>query len=200
MLEQFPFWDRAALLAGLMVVGAAVEWWKRGRAATRYKEYGFIWLTGFIGCLVGGANDFITSSVSPGYFVVGKGLAPGDEFHLRAVIFGVQEGLSAGVVAGAICVYVARRKSRQPPLGFDKVLGQLWKPVICAVVGALLVPLLVGGTDPAKLAARLSEAGENAAMIPAFLRVWWIHTGLYAGLLAGLIWLIAAVLLARKKL
>lgn len=127
----------------------------------------------------------------------GKGLLGGEGFAARAVGFGVQEGVSAGVIAGALCVYASRRKSKFPPLGFGELLGLLWMPVACAGVGALLFPLLAGRSDPAGLASQLG-GDLPAARVPAFLRVWWIHTGLYGGLLAGLVWLIAVVLKRRR--
>lgn len=199
MFEHFPFWNRAALLAGLMLVGAAVDRWRHGEAANRHKEYGFIWLTGIIGCLAGGINDLITSSISPDYFILGKGLAGGEGFRLRAVLFGVQEGLSAGVIAGAICVYVARGGSKRPPVEFNFLFRLLGRPICCAAAGALLVPVLAGHYDPAGLALKMSETEQAQTIVPAFLRVWWIHTGLYAGLLAGVLWMVAAIMVKRRR-
>jgi hypothetical protein len=197
MLARYPFWCRAAFLAGLMVIGAVLDLLRRGRAATRHKEYAFIWLTGLIGCLAGGAADFITSSISPCYFTLGKGLLGGEGFKLRAVMFGVQEGLSAGVIAGAACMYAGRRKSKHAPLAFGAMLRLLWIPIIGAVAGALLLPPAAGGSDPAGLALKLDGALLAGQLIP-FVRVWWIHTGLYSGLLAGLLCLIAVVLKRRR--
>jgi hypothetical protein len=34
--------------------------------------------------------------------------------------------------------------------------------------------------------------------MPPFLKVWWIHTGLYGGLLAGVIWL--AVVATKRRM
>jgi hypothetical protein len=198
MLEQIPFWDRAAFLAGLMTVGAVIDYWQQGRAATRYKEYAFIWFTGLIGGLLGGANDLITSSISPQYFILGKGLESGAGFQMRAMVFGIKEGLSAGVIAGAVSVYVARRKSQGPPLHLDSLLYMLWRPIFCPVVGAVIFPLLLGGSDPAGLRSKLVNMDPALLITPPFLRVWWIHTGLYAGLLAGMIWLITSVVTRRK--
>jgi hypothetical protein len=197
MLARFPFWYRAAFLAGLMAMAAALDLCRHGRAATRHKEYGFIWLTGLIGCLAGGTTDLITSSISPAYFILGKELAGGAGFELRAAMFGIQEGLSAGVIAGAVCVYVSRRKSKFAPLGIGELLGLLWMPTSCAIAASLLLPLAAGGSDPAGLALKM-DGTLPAAQVPSFLRVWWIHTGLYGGLLAGLLWLIAVVLRRRR--
>jgi hypothetical protein len=197
MLERFPFSERVALLAGLMALGALADLCLRGRAATRWQEYTFIWFTGLLGCVVGAATDLITSSISPDYFTLGKGLSGGEDFALGVAAFGIREGLSAGVIAGALCLYVSRRKTKFPPLGCSQLLGLLWMPIICAAGGALLLPLFAGHSDPARLALKVDGLLPSAA-IPAFLRVWWTHTGLYSGLLAGLFWLIVVVLRRRK--
>jgi hypothetical protein len=205
MLDGIPFWARAAFLAGLMTLAGALDWFRHGRAATRPREYAFIWFTGLIGCLIGGATDLITSSLSSEYFVLGKGLAAGEGLAWRATLFGFQEGLSAGVIAGAICVYVSRRKSKSPPLGFVELSGLICRPVVCAAAGAVLLPLVARDSDPAgvlrqfyttALALGLDE-GVAAAQTRRCLQVWWIHTGLYAGLVAGLVWVVVAV--ARRR-
>jgi hypothetical protein len=197
MLARYPFWYRAAFLAGLMVIGAVLDLRRHGRAAARYKEYAFIWLTGLIGCLAGGTTDLLTSSISPGYFTLGKGLLDGEGFKLRVALFGIQEGLSAGVIAGAVFLYAGRRKCGLAPLGFGEMAGLLWIPMAGAIAGALLLPLAAGGSDPAGLALKMDGALLAGEAVP-FVRVWWIHTGLYGGLLAGLLWLIRVVVRRRR--
>ena len=127
-----------------MAVAAGVDLCRHGRSAARYKEYLFIWLAGFIGCVMGGVNDLITSSISPEYFSLGKGLPGGEALNLRAAIYGLKEGLSAGVIGGAVCVYASRGKAAVPPLCFGGMLRLLWMPAAGAVAGAVLLPLLAG--------------------------------------------------------
>ena len=180
-----------------MAIAAAVDLCRHGRSAARYKEYLFIWLAGFIGCVIGGINDLITSSISPEYFSLGKGLPGGEALNLRAAIYGLKEGLSAGVIGGAVCVYASRGKAAVPPLCFGGMLRLLWMPAAGAVVGAVLLPLIAGRFDPAGLAARLDGIIE-AGPILRFRRVWWIHTGIYSGALAGLLAMVLAVLKLRR--
>ena len=180
-----------------MTVAAGVDFCRHGRLATRHKEYAFIWLAGFIGCLIGGVNDLITASISPEYFSAGKGLPDGQGLELRAAIFGVQEGLSAGVIGGAVCLYASRRKTRVAPLGFGRMLRLIWMPAGGAVVGAVLLPLIASRFDPLGLAAKLDGIIADGAIVQ-FRRVWWIHTGLYSGLAAGLAALIVTVLKLRR--
>jgi hypothetical protein len=180
-----------------MAIAAGVDFCRHGRSAARYKEYTFIWLAGFIGCVIGGVNDLITSSISPEYFTLGKGLPGGEALNLRAAIYGLKEGLSAGVIAGAVCVYASRGKAAVPPLCFGRMLRLLWKPAAGAVVGAVLLPLIAWRFDPTGLAARL-DGIIAAGPILRFRRVWWIHTGLYSGLLAGLLAMVLAVFKLRR--
>jgi hypothetical protein len=66
-----------------------------------------------------------------------------------------------------------------------------------ALAGAMLLPLAVSGSDPTHLALRLDGIVPSEQIGP-LLRVWWIHTGLYGGLLAGLIGLLVVVLRRRR--
>jgi hypothetical protein len=190
MLERFQFWHRVALVLGLMTVAAAVDFWRRGREAARYREYGFIWMAGILGGSVGFANDCVTSSISPEYFTLGKGLEPGDDLCWRAGVYGFKAGLSAGIVGGAVCLV-----SRARNIGFSTaqmrwLLRALWRPVVGAILLGLALPLIVGGFDPLGLSGSLDSL-LNADQIARFRRVWWIHTGLYAGLALGLTAMIA---------
>ncbi len=72
---------RVALLAGFLLVVALVDFYRHGARATRYREYGFIIVTGLLGAVFGFVNDMITSSVSPEYFIFGKGLEDGPDLR-----------------------------------------------------------------------------------------------------------------------
>lgn len=185
VLERFPFWYRAALLLGLMAMAAAVDFWRRGKEAARYREYGFIWIAGIIGGLVGFANDCVTSSISPDYFTLGKGLEPGEDLRWRAGMYGLKAGLSAGIIGGAFCLVTRPKNSCFSTEQMRRALETLWMPVFGAIVLALALPMIAGHFDPMRLSASLDSL-LNADQIGRFRRVWWIHTGLYAGLALGL--------------
>ena len=185
MLERFPFWYRVALLLGLMAVAAAVDFWRRGMEAARYREYGFIWIAGILGGCVGFANDCLTSSMSPDYFTLGKGLEPGDGLRWRAGLYGFKAGLSAGIIGGAVCLAARSRKLGFSTAQMRMLLQALWMPALGAILLGLALPIILGGFDPMGLSSRLDSL-LNADQIARFSRVWWIHTGLYAGLAVGL--------------
>lgn len=193
MLERFPFSYRVALLLGLMAAAAMVDFWRRGKEASKYREYAFIWIAGVLGGFVGFANDCVTSSISPDYFILGKGLEPGNDLRWRAGMFGFKAGLSAGIIGGAVCLFARTRNSRLSTEQMSGLLRALWMPVAGAVLLGLALPVIAGGFDPLGLSASLNSL-LDANQIVRFRSVWWIHTGLYAGLVLGL-----AAMMFRKK-
>jgi hypothetical protein len=195
VFERFPFFYRVALLLGLMTVAVAVDFWRHGREAAKYREYGFIWIAGILGGVVGFANDCATSSISPDYFILGKGLEAGNDLRLRAGVYGFKAGLSAGIVGGAVCLFARGRSSRFSTEQMCRLLQALWMPLVGAVLLGLALPIMAGGFDPFGLSAHLDSL-LNAGQIIRFRRVWWIHTGLYAGLAIGL----AAMILRQNGL
>lgn len=189
MLDRFPFSYRVALLLGLMAVAAAVDFWRRGKEASKYREYAFILIAGLLGGLVGFANDCVTSSISQDYFILGKGLEPGNDLRWRAGIFGFKAGLSAGIIGGAVCLFVRTRNSRFTTEQMKGLLRTLWIPVLGAVLLGLALPIIASQFDPLGLSVSLNSL-LDADQILRFRRVWWIHTGIYAGLAVGLVGMI----------
>jgi hypothetical protein len=194
VFERFPFFYRVALLLGLMMVAVAVDCWRHGREAARYREYSFIWIAGLLGGVIGFANDCLTSSISPDYFIIGKGLEAGTNIRFQAGMYGFQAGLSAGIVGGAVCLFARAKNSRFSAEQMRRLIQALWMPVAGAAFLGLVLPIIAGGFDPMGLSARLDSL-LNADQIIRFKRVWWIHTGLYAGLVVGL----AAMIIRHKR-
>jgi hypothetical protein len=189
MLTDIPFSYRVALLAGLMAAAAAFDFWRHGREATRHREYGFVWLAGLLGAAVGFANDCVTSSISPDYFILGKGLEPGNDLRVRAGLYGLKAGLSAGVIGGAVCLFAQPRVPKFSTQQMVRLVRMLWMPVFGALFCGFAMRLTLGKLDPMRLSIRLDSV-LTTNQIEQFKRVWWIHTGLYFGLVLGLIALI----------
>jgi hypothetical protein len=194
MFERFPFSYRVALLLGLMAVAAAVDFWRLGKEAARYREYAFIWMAGLLGGLAGLANDCVTSSISPDYFILGKGLETGDGLRWRAGMYGFKAGLSAGIIGGAVCLAARARNSGFSTQQMGRSLQALWMPAAGAVLMGLALPVIAGGFDPMGLSTNLDSL-LDADQIARFKKVWWIHTGLYAGLAVGL----AAMIIRQRR-
>lgn len=187
---DIPFSYRVVVLLGLMALVAGIDRYRRGAESIKHLEYMFILFSGIIGCTVGGVNDFVTSGISPDYFILGKGLSA-ENVRVEAVLLGAKSGFSAGVIGGAICLFSLGKK--RPEFGLMYRLLAL--PVVCAVIAGVTATACLGGLDPANLSAQVSGL-VGADQMARFLRVWWIHTGLYAGLALGLA---GMVVLVRRR-
>lgn len=177
-----------------MLVVALADFYRNGAQAVKYREYGFIIITGSVGAVVGLVNDLMTSSLSPDYFILGKGLEEGPDLPMQAGLFGLRVGFSAGVIGGAVCLYASRRKSARPPVPFSRLYRMLWMPVTGAILCGIALPLGFSRFDPAQFSAQLDTL-LDAERISRFRQVWWTHIGLYAGMVLGL----AAMLLRAAK-
>jgi ABC-type cobalt transport system substrate-binding protein len=194
MPDHFPFSYRIALLLGLMLVVSLVDYHRNGARAVKFREYGFVIIAGVVGAMVGFVNDLITSSISPDYFILGKGLEESPDLQVQSGLFGLQVGFSAGVIGGAVCLYASRRKSAHPPAKFSSLFRLLWMPVAGAILGGIALPLGFSKFDPVRFSAQL-EPLLSAGRISRFRQVWWTHIGLYAGMVVGL----AAMILCAAK-
>lgn len=168
-----------------MLIVSLVDLYRNGSRAAKFREYSFVVITGAIGAAVGLVNDLITSSLSPDYFILGKGLEDGPNLRVQAGVFGLKVGFSAGVIGGAICLYASRRKSVYPPIKCSRLLRMLWMPVIGAILCGIALPLGFSKFDPARFSAQL-ETLLDSGKITRFRQVWWTHIGLYAGMVIGL--------------
>jgi hypothetical protein len=192
-----PFSYRVALLLGLMLVVSLLDFYRNGAQAAKFREYGFILITGAIGGAVGLVNDLITSSISPEYFILGKGLEDSPNLRIQAGLYGLQVGFSAGVIGGAVCLYASRRKTAYPPAKFSRLFQMLWMPVAGAILCGIILPMGGYTFDPARFSSQL-DALLNTERISRFRQVWWTHIGLYAGMVIGLTAMIFRAVKGRK--
>lgn len=197
MYRIVPFWWRIAFLLMLMLLVAVIEWRRKGQNATKWKEYGFVVLTGLLGMIFGVCNDLITSSISPEYFIFGKGLSPGDGLTLRAAMLGAKAGFTAGAFAGAICLYASTRRCSRPSLPYGSLVRLLWRPFVLAVLAAL-VALLFHRCAPFTFLAELKGI-LAPQQIHRFMIVWCIHVGLYSGLLTAVVWIVVDIIRLRRR-
>ncbi len=189
---EIPYVYRVLTLVVLMALLAAWDFRCRGAASIKWREYLFVLAGGLLAGLIGLLSDLITSSVSPEYFHLGKGLAGGPGLSTRAALLGLQAGFSAGAIAAAIFLYAAtRRRARLTP-SRGTFLHFALKPLACAIVCVCLFLLLFRCFDPLNVASKLESLLEPDRL-SRFILVWWIHCGLYAGLAAGLIWAVIEV-------
>ncbi len=176
-------WRLLALLVFLGAV-AGVEWLRKREEANRWREFAFLLAAAVAGGVFGALVDQVTVTLSPEYFVAGKGLAQGDGLRLRAGYMGFQAGFLGGAVASGVLLVANTPRAGQPLLSFRA----LWVCALLPLAGALLLApggALLGSLDPLDL--RPDVYGAVARVrAPAFLRVWGIHAGLYLGAILGL--------------
>ena len=197
-MSQIPYFYRLLILIGVFGFISAFDLAIHGSGAKRWREYSVLLFGGLCGALFGAINDtFISSQISPEYFLFGKGLQGGDGFGLRVAIIGFQAGLAPGLLASMIYLYINSRNPKNPSLPYGKLLHQFWKPLAVAVLLGTLFPLFFGDHDLTGLRQTL-EIILNKDRVDSVITVWWIHLGLYTGFLVGLPW--GAFEIHRKRM
>ena len=186
-----------AVLVALMLAAASIDLVRRGTEATRWKEYAFVLAAGLIAGIFGLANNLVTSSISPEYFIFGKAV-PTESISRGAALLGLKAGFVVGIFSGGLCVYVATRKSAYPPFSLRNLMLLSWRPFVIAVTFAVLLPLMFGKLDPLGFEAKLNPP-LKASQVSGFVRVWWIHLGVYVGLMIGVLWVIFDVAGIRRR-
>jgi hypothetical protein len=184
------------LLLGLIVV--LVDLYRRGRASSKWKEYLYLLLGGLLGALFAAGNDvFVTSRISPDYFTLGKGIAPGAGFEGRVLFLGLQAGLGPGMIIGAVLLFT---RSRRPDrlLPWSRCIGALLLPMLSAVVAGVIFPWFLAPWDPLRFGQALGTRLGSVAL-KQFMLVWWIHLSLYLGAVVGTLWAIGVVRRFRRE-
>ena len=184
--ETWTFVDRLALLLIVLLAFALVDWARHRERAERWREYLFLAATGGVAAVFGSLTDLVTSSVSPDYFITGKGLSGDAGFRLEVLKLGAQAGLVGGVVIGSVFLLVnqPRRNGREPPLRLGRLLVGSWRVFACAIVAAIAAGSVAAISTPAWFEADLAGVLEPAA-IQNFTVVFCTHLGIYVGAAVG---------------
>ena len=156
----------------------------------RWREYLFLAVCGGLTSLLGLLVDQVTFRISPEYFTVGKGIGASPQLAWQVAKMGASAGLAAGATGGGIVLLVNRS-----PRHVFRLLRVVWVPLLAAAVcgavaGALLwpAPWYIHPTAAAVL---------EPAAAHRFTIVWFIHSGVYAGGIAGLLYLLRRAWLNR---
>lgn len=149
----------------------------RGRRR-RWREYLFLIGSGVATALFGAEVDSATSTISPEYFLLGKGLATTSWSEVS--LFGLQAGFGPGIIGGAVLLF-----ANPHPQHALRLFRGLSIPLSGALLGGVVAGLLYH-RFPLFIHPSVSELLARPPAI-AFTTVWVIHLGVYAGGLAGLI-------------
>jgi hypothetical protein len=188
------FSTRLALLLVFFASAALLELLFRGRRATRWREYASILLLGGAGALAGAAWDAAAASLSPDYFVYGKGLARGAALTREAMLLGARAGFTAGCVAAGLLWIANSPGGGAPLLPSAQIARRGLGVLVCAAVAGLL---LGGLATVAQLPAPHVRWAGEAVLARRFAVVWWIHLGAYTGMAIGV--LLGAVSVRRER-
>jgi hypothetical protein len=178
---------RLLILVLLMALVAWIDWRRRGPQATRWREYGFLLAAGLLGGLIGIAIDQFTSTVSPDYFIYGKGIPAGNGFRLRVAELGFHAGLLAGVVIGGAYLLANNPQPDRPGLPTPRLFRFALHPFLFALFLAPVGSFIAYSYDPLGYRSDLRDIFDTS-QVRGFLAVWGAHAGIYAGALLGTVW------------
>src|SRR5512145_2433678 len=102
-IASVPFTYRIALFLFLVGAVTVLDIIRHGHSGSRWKEALFILAVGLCGAVYGLLHDFVTSSISPEYFSLGKGLGASPGLQQRALSLAAQAGFAAGALASSFC-------------------------------------------------------------------------------------------------
>ncbi len=184
-MPEVPFGTRLFALVALLALVACGELLLRGpRRATRWREYAALLAAGLVGGAFGAAVDQLSVTLSPDYFELGKGIAPGPGLRARVAALGLQAGITAGLIAGGVLLAARGHGPSAPTLA---ATARATPAVLLgALAGGPLGAVTLGPLDPLGLRAELGPLLSDPARVRAFCWVWGLHAGVYAGAALGL--------------
>lgn len=164
----------------------------------------FLLLAAGLGAAFAVVADLIAARIAPEYFSVGKGIAAGDAFYLGVAWLAGRAGFIAGGVAGLILLLANRARADSPGLPFARLVRQVWKPLGWSAVLALWLGVLADLTSapmppPFDYIFRHVPEVLDASRMHLFNVMWYVHLGLYSGLVVGLVQAVLAIRRERRS-
>lgn len=178
------FLERLLLLAAVLGLIAAIEWFRERDRAVRWRYLAFLTIAASIGAVVGAAFDAVTSRISPAYFAEGKGLG-WDEVHARAIVLGAKAGASGGLVIASVISYAEHRRSRGARPEISALARTALRIIPLALVSAAVCGLITLTFVRLEWidGARLGEPLGGWGLVHV---TWTAHIGMYAGAFTAL--------------
>jgi hypothetical protein len=174
----------ATMCIGALAARAAWDLARRPRDPRRAKEYAFLLLTTVAATLYAVAHDEVTVTISPEYFLVGKGLAD-DPRPLRVAVtlLAIRSSWWVGLAGGAVLLLANNPRAGGPPqLPYGLLVRAALTAPTCAAVVACVLGLLT-----------------YAMAADALAAVRMVHLGSYSGGAVGTVLAVAQVLRRRRN-
>jgi hypothetical protein len=203
-------WLGARILVGITIfaIFAALDLYKNGRAATRWREYLFLFSAAAVAIGYGALNDQVTSSISWEYFYFWKGLdeklgsqTPPDalRLHWEAAKIGMQAAWTLGLLAGAALV-IANNPSRRYPRAPYRVLWRGLPIIIGTVILCSAMFAVIGHSGGLDWISQDLREEASRHRPERFMTTWGIHLGGYIGAPIGIVLAVWRVRRARGKM
>jgi pimeloyl-ACP methyl ester carboxylesterase len=164
----------------------------------RAKEYAFLLYAMLMAAAYAVRHDHVTATISPEYFLYGKGLSQDPRpFRLAVTALAVRASLAVGLLGGAVLVLANNpRRSGHPPQLTYRALAKL---SLIPLAAAGLLAALAGVVNAS---AQIGTSNALAlGVVPyrvwRFVIVWAIHVGSYAGALLGTV--AAAIMVIARR-
>lgn len=207
---MIPLWLRLSLGIALFAILAVADFIRRGKTATRWREYLFLLLCVIVAMMYGALNDQMTSRISWEYFYYGKELWPilgpstppqAGALGWQAARIGVTATWWAGLIAGVAMLIANNPRAGRPQLPYRRLVARLPWFVLIVVACALVFGIagqffLLNSISPdfAEL------AGSNLWRPHHFMAVYGIHLGGYIGGGLGTIYAVISIRHERSAL
>jgi hypothetical protein len=180
-------------VGGVAILGAMalLDYLQHPENPTRLEECAFLVYTTLAAVAYGIAHDHLTATLSPEYFLRWKGLADDPRpFRWAVTVLAVRASFAVGLIAGVVLLVANNplpgRASRGglPRLSY----GELARLSLLPLASAALFALTCGVAN-ARLQIGAATAGDYViqGQVGAFVTVWAVHAGSYAGALVGIV-------------
>ena len=153
---------------------------------SRLRSYSTMLLGAACFGLLGAGFDQITVSVSPEYFVLGKGVSEGASLRGSAALVGFYGGLPVGALCAGVFVWLRATGRR---VRWQRFFGLA---TLATVPASLLAAIVLLSLDPFQV--RLDASGVlDPDRATRYLLCWSLHIGAYLGPTSAVV-----VMAARK--
>ena len=165
----------------------------------RAREYAFLLYAVAVAAVYAVVHDQITVTISPEYFLYGKGVTAAS-LRWGAAWVAVRASMASGLLAGtALLVANSPMAARAPNrLTYAELARITLIPLATAVAGATIAGAVNAHTRIGEAAAL--SLGVPVERVPSFVTVWAAHFGSYAGALLGIAASAALVWVRRRSI
>ncbi len=164
----------------------------------RLKEYLFLFSITELTMLYGIVHDFITYTISPNYYILGKDIESATQgFNIDVIAIALKATWTVGLIIGVTFLFANNPKKNQSQLCYKKLYRYLYIPFITSIVTAIIFGSIYYINDR-KIRLTFEEM-LSIQEYKQFIATWGIHIGSYVGGFLGLIIAIIKIIKDRKR-